>query len=184
LANLEQSRQDIRRSLVEVNAGRVRLEKQQRQLKNWIDRYDEQAQAALLANDDDLAWEALQRKQTAVARQAELEQDLNSLERQLTSLKQSQANLDRKITLFRTKKDTLKALHTSSEAQLRVQEALAGVSEELTDVNSTVQRTERRIGEMQARAEAIEEQLDTVTHHSFPAIPRARCGGRSGQNNR
>lgn len=160
LAKLEQSRQDVRRSLVDISTARLRLEKQHRQLQSRIDRYDEQAQAALVANDDGLAWEALQRKQAAIARRSELENDLSSLERQLASLKQSQANLDRRVGLFRAKKETLKALHTSSEAQLRVQEALAGVSEELTGVNSTIERTERRIQEMQARAEAIEQLVD------------------------
>ncbi len=157
LVRLEQSRRDIRRSLVEVNAARLRLEQQQARLAAGINQYDEQVQLALVAGEDDLAWEVLQRKQEAVARRSEVENDLSSLERQLASLKQSQANLERKIALFRSKKDTLKALHISSQAQLSVQEALAGVSEELTDVNSTVERIERRIHEMQARAEAIED---------------------------
>lgn len=167
LTKLEQSRADIRRSLVEVNAARLRLEKQRRQLQSKIDRYDEQAQAALVANEDDLAWEALQRKQAAVARGSELDHDLISLEGQLTGLKQSQANLERKITLFRAKKDSLKALHTSLETQLRVQEALAGISEELSGVNNTIERTERRIQEMQARAEAIE---DLVSEGLLPNV--------------
>lgn len=167
LVRLEQSQRDIRRSLVEVNAARLRLEQQHARLVAGINRYDEQAQAALVAGEDDLAWEVLQRKQEAVARRSEAENDLSSLERQMASLKQNQANLERKIALFRSKKDTLKALHTSSQAQLSVQEALAGVSEELTDVNSTVERVERRIHEMQARAEAIE---DLVSEGVLPDV--------------
>src|SRR5512145_3192672 len=157
LVFFEQSQRDLRRSLVEVNAARRRLEQQHARLAAGINRYDEQAQVALVAGEDDLAWQALQRKQEAVARRSEAENDLGSLERQLASLKQNQANLERKITLFRSQKDTLKALYTSAQAQLSVQEALAGVSEELTDANSTVERVERRIHEMQARAEAIED---------------------------
>jgi phage shock protein A len=157
LVELEQRRQDIRRSLVEINTARLRLEKQHDQLVASIARYDEQAQAALVAAQDDLAWEALQRKQAAVARRAEVETDLANLDRQLTSLKQSQIKLDRKIALFRSKKEVLTALHTTSQAQLRVQETLAGVSEELADVGNTIQRVESRIHEMQARAEAIDD---------------------------
>ena len=89
LIRLEQSQRDIRRSLVEVNAARLRLEQQHARLAASISRYDEQAQAALAAGEDDLAWQALQRKQEAVARRSEAENDLSSLERQLASLNQS-----------------------------------------------------------------------------------------------
>jgi phage shock protein A len=153
---LEQNRRELARSLVEVSAALRRLENQRNQLASGQGRYEEQAAAAIKVGRDDLARLALERKQEAQARQVELEINLNSLEHQEQNLKQSQLNLDRKIALFRSKKEELKAIYDSSQAQLRVNEALSGISEELADVGNTIERAEARIEAMQARADAIE----------------------------
>ena len=156
LTRLEQNRRELARSLVEVSAALRRLENQRNQLASGQGRYEEQAAAAIKVGRDDLARLALERKQEAQARQVELEINLNSLEHQEQNLKQSQLNLDRKIALFRSKKEELKAIYDSSQAQLRVNEALSGISEELADVGNTIERAEARIEAMQARADAIE----------------------------
>jgi phage shock protein A len=156
LVKLEESRRQIGRSLVEVSAAKTRLEHQQDELVAAAQKYAGQAKAAVEAGRDDLARTALERKQEAQARQAELETNVANLERQAETLKQSQANLERKIALFRSKKEELKAIYDSSKAQLRVQEAVSGVSEDLADVGNTIQRAETRIREMQSRADAIE----------------------------
>ena len=156
LVKLEESRRQIGRSLVEVSAAKTRLEQQRDDLAAAAQKYAGQAKAAVEAGRDDLARTALERKQEAQARQAELETNVANLERQAETLTQSQANLERKIALFRSKKEELKAIYDSSKAQLRVQEAVSGVSEDLADVGNTIQRAETRIREMQSRADAIE----------------------------
>jgi phage shock protein A len=156
LTKLEENRRQLARSLIEVGAAKQRLENQRDQLAAAAAKYEEQAQTSVQAGRDDLARIALERKQTAEARQAELESNVAHLEHQVDTLKQSQSNLDRKIALFRSKKEELKAIYDSSRAQLRVQEALSGVSEDLADVGNTIQRAETRIQEMQSRADAID----------------------------
>lgn len=156
LAKLEESRSQISRSLVDVSAAKNRLENQRDQLNAAAQKYEEQAQGAVKADREDLARTALERKQEAESRQTELETNIASLERQVENLKQSQANLERKIALFRSKKEELKAIYDSSKAQLRVREAISGISEDLADVGNTIQRAEARIREMQSRSDAIE----------------------------
>lgn len=156
LSKLEENRRQLARSLVEVSAAKKRLENQRDQLAAAAARYEEQAQASLQAGRDDMARIVVERKQTAEARQAEVERNVVNLEQQVNTLKQSQSNLDRKIDLFRSKKEELKAIYDSSQAQLRVQEAVSGVSEDLADVGNTIQRAEARIQEMQSRASAID----------------------------
>lgn len=156
LAKLEESRSQISRSLIEVSAAEKRLKNQRDQLIAAIQKYEQQAQTAVKAEREDLARTALERKQEAESRQAELENNIASLVRQLENLKISQSNLERKIALFRSKKEELKAIYDSSKAQLRVQEALSGISEDLADVGNTVQRAEARIREMQSRSDAID----------------------------
>jgi phage shock protein A len=156
LAKLEESRSQISRSLIEVSAAEKRLKNQRDQLIAVIQKYEQQAQTAVKAEREDLARTALERKQEAESRQTELENNIASLERQLENLKISQSNLERKIALFRSKKEELKAIYDSSKAQLRVQEALSGISGDLADVGNTVQRAEARIREMQSRSDAID----------------------------
>lgn len=156
LTKLEENRRQLSRGLIEVSAAKRRLENQRDQLAAAAEKYAEQAKAAVVSDRDDLARIAVQRKQETEARQAELESNISSLERQEESLKENHVNLDRKIALFRSKKEELKAIHDSSQAQLRVREALSGVSDDLSDVGNTIRRAESRIREMQSRADAID----------------------------
>jgi phage shock protein A len=156
LSKLEQSRDQINRSLIEVSAAKKRLEAQLEQLVSLSDKYDEQARSALQVERDDLARTALERKQEAESRRTELEANIASLEHQAENLKQSQANLERKIALFRSKKEELKAIYDSSKAQLHLREAVSGISDDLAEAGNIIQRVEARIREMQSRSEAIE----------------------------
>ena len=156
LTKLEESRRQISRSLIEVSAAQKRLETQRNQLAEAIQKYEKQAQTAVKSEQEDLARIALDRKQEAESRKTELESNIEHLEQQAENLKTSQANLERKIALFRSKKEELKAIYDSSKAQLRVREALSGISDDLADVGNTIQRAEARIREMQSRSDAIE----------------------------
>lgn len=156
LTRLEENRRGLSRGLVEVSAAKRRLENQRDEMATAVTKYKQQAETAVNAGRDDLARQALERKQEAEARQAELDANIASLAPQENNLKESQVNLDRKISLFRSKKEELKAVHDSSQAQLRVRESLSGISEDMADVGNTIQRAEARIKEMQSRADAID----------------------------
>lgn len=157
LVKLEETRRELGRGLIEVSAAKRRLEAQQEKLAAASVKYGEQAKAAIESDREDLARLALQRKQESEARQEELAVSIASLERQEASLKESQIKLERKIAQFRSRKEELKAVHDSAQAQLKVQESLSGVSADLADVGNTIQRAEVRIAEMQSRADAIDE---------------------------
>jgi phage shock protein A len=159
LEKLEENRTLIGRSLIEVSAAKNRLQAQRSQVGAAIDKYEEQAQSAIKANREDLARLALERKQDALARQAELEKNLASLNTQEENLKQSELSLTNKIALFNAKKEELKAMYDSSRAQLQMREAMSGISADLADVGNTIQRAEARIREMQSRSDAIEKLI-------------------------
>jgi phage shock protein A len=75
------------------------------------------------------------------------------------------------VDAFRTKKETLKASYTASQAQASIGEAVSGISESMTDAGMTRDRAQDKISQMQARAGAIDELLDTG------ALPDALGGG-------
>jgi phage shock protein A len=159
LERLEESRAQIGRSLIEVSAARNRLEIRRSQIGSAVDKYEEQAQTAVKADREDLARIALERKQDALARQAELEKNIANLNAQAENLKQSELNLTHRIALFRAKKEEMKAMYDSSRAQLQMREAMSGISADLADVGNTIQRAEARIREMQSRSDAIEKLI-------------------------
>jgi len=156
LRKLEDASRGLSRGLIEVSAAKLRLQAQHDTMAAAAKRYQQQAQAAVDASRDDLARLALERQQDAEARITELETGITGLERQEATIKENRVKLDRKIALFRSRKEELKAIHDSSKAQLRVQEALSGISDDLADVGNTIQRAESRILEMQSRADAID----------------------------
>lgn len=157
LTKLEENRRQITRSLIDVRAAQRRLERQRDDFTAAAAKHAEQARSAVDAERDDLARTALERKQAAEARVEELSRNIANLDRQIENLTQSQQNLGRKIETFRSRKEELKALHDSAQAQIQVREALSGVSEDLADVGNTIHRAEARIQEMQSRADAIDD---------------------------
>ena len=159
LRKLEDNRRELSRSLVEVSAAKQRLDMQRSRLAYDLERYQDQAGASLKAGREDLARGVLERKQDAQERLTRLDADLESLDQQVQNLKQNQVKLDRKIALFRDKKEELKSIYDSSRAQLRVREALSGISEDLADVGNTIRRIEERIHGMRSRNEAIHQLI-------------------------
>lgn len=160
LHKLEESRGQVIRSLVDVSAARQRLVNQYNQVIAMMEKYQAQALAAIDAGRDDLARTALERKQAAQARRQELEFSIASMDSQVESLKESQLNLERKISLFRSKVEELGAMYDASRVQVQLREQMTGISRDLTDVGHTIQRAEQRILEMRARADAIERLVD------------------------
>jgi phage shock protein A len=67
--------------------------------------------------------------------------------------------LQTKVESFRTRKETIKASYSAAEATTKINEAFAGISDELGDVGLAVQRAEDKTAEMQARAGAIDELM-------------------------
>ena len=60
---------------------------------------------------------------------------------------------------LRTKQEVVSARYTAAEAQVRVNEALAGVSTNLNDFGSELKEAETRTDHLRARADAIDELM-------------------------
>ncbi|MDA8268090.1 MAG: PspA/IM30 family protein [Actinomycetota bacterium] len=156
-----QNLQKVRRALADVATSRKRLELQANQLQQQADKLQQQAKQALAQNREDLAREALSRR-TALAEQLEsLGTQHQQVETQQQQLELTAQKLQVQVDAFRTRKETLKATYTASKAQTSIGEAVSGISESMTDAGMTLQRAQDKISEMQARAGAIDELLQT-----------------------
>ncbi len=157
LTKLEENRREINRSLIEVMAAHKRLSAQRDQLSGSLGKLDQQAGEAVKTGRDDLARTAIERKNASQKRLTEMDAAIENLQGQEQTLKENCAALDHQIAFFRSKKEELKSLYDSSRAQLRIREAMTGVSHDLADVGNTIQRIEGRIQILQARTDAINQ---------------------------
>ncbi len=151
--------QKVRRGVADVATSRKRLEIQMNQLQQTADKLQGQAKQAVEANREDLAREALTRRSAVNAQLADLAQQHASLQAEEEKLTQASQRLQAKVDAFRSRKETIKATYTAAEAQTKIGEAFAGISEEMGDVGLAMQRAEDKTQQMQARAGAVDELL-------------------------
>jgi phage shock protein A len=151
----------IRRALVDIAASRKRIELQEQQLGHTVDHLNDQAKAALAQGREDLAREALSRKATAQAQIDGMETQHQQLTEQEAKLEQTLSTLQQKVNEFRTHKEVLKAQYTAAQATASVNENVAGISTTIGDTGAALQRAQDKIANMQARAGAMDELLQS-----------------------
>ena len=155
--------QQIRRSVADVVTNEKRLEMQQSQLIEKINRLDQQAMQALQANREDLARMALQRKETMLVQINSYEQQLAQLKAQEEKLINMERTISARVEAFRTQKEMVKAQYGAAQAQVKINESITGISHEMTEMNLAMQRAQDKVLSMQARANAMEALIDQGT---------------------
>ena len=157
---LEQITQ-VRRALVDIAASKKQLELQEDQLRQSADHLQDQAKAALVANREDLAKEALSRKAAAQAQIEDMEPQGRELTDQEEKLTRTLQALQARVNAFRTEKETMKAQYAAAKATAAVNESAAGISTSFNDSGAALQRAQDKIATMQARSGAMDELLES-----------------------
>ena len=148
---------NVKRGVVEMVTTKRRLELQASKVRETIITLDEQAKRAMAAGREDLARLALQRKQAAMLELDGLGQQVANLELEQEKLTKAEQRLKAKVDAFRTKKEIVKAQYSAAQAQVRIGSALSGISEEMGDVQLSIERAETKTEQLRARAGAIDE---------------------------
>jgi len=156
-----QQLQNVKRGIADVTTAKKRLEIQYTSMQGQVDKLDGQAKAALQANREDLAREALTRKAALQGQLDGIMQSGQQLEAQQAKLIESEQQLSAKIEQFRTQKEVIKAQYSAAEAQVRIGEAATGISNQMSDVGLAVQRAKDKTESMQARADALSELTES-----------------------
>jgi phage shock protein A len=151
--------QKLRRGVAEVATARKRIELQSAALDQQAAKLQGQARQALAQEREDLAREALTRRAAIGEELTELRTQRDQVAAQEQRLVDTAQKVQSQVEAFRTKKETLKATYTAAEAQTRIGEAVAGISDAMGDAGSVMVRAQERIADMQARAGAIDELL-------------------------
>jgi phage shock protein A len=151
----------VRQALVDIAASRKRIELQEQQLQHSVDHLNDQAKAALADGKEDLAREALSRKATAQQQIDQMEPQHQELTEQEQKLEQTLSQLQQRVNTFRSQKEVMKAQYTAAQASASVNEEAAGVSKSFGDSGAALQRAQDKIANMQARAGAMDELLQS-----------------------
>ena len=155
--------QNLRRSIADVVTNEKRLELQEAQVQGQMQKLDGQAQQAMDANREDLARQALERKQQLQQYLTTYDQQIQQLKAQQQKFVDMEQRLSARVEAFRTQKEMVKAQYGAAQAQVHIQESATGISEEMADVNLAMQRTQDKVQQMQARASAMDELIQSGT---------------------
>jgi phage shock protein A len=151
----------VRRALVDIAASKKQLELQEQQLQHSIGHLQDQAQAALGQGREDLAREALSRKAAAQQQANDMEPQRQQLDEEQQKMEQTLSALQQRVNTFRSQKEVMKAQYTAAQAESSVNEEAAGISRSFGDSGAALQRAQDKIANMQARAGAMDELLQS-----------------------
>ena len=159
--------QNVKRGVADVVTSKKRLQLQTTQLEQSLVKLETQARQALGAGREDLARQALERKSGIQQQLQGLDEQVKGLDAQQQKLVSSEQQLQAKIEAFRSQKEVIKAQYSAAEAQVRIGEAATGIGEQMADTGLAIQRAKDKTEQMQARAGAIEELVESGALDDF-----------------
>lgn len=165
----------------EVIAARGRLEASAEGVRAKLPDLEEQARSELRAGRKNMARLALQRRQVAQIELQTLETQLSEVEREEIALSMVEQRLSAQIEAFTARQEIIRARYSAAEAQVRINEAVTGVSEDFADLAAALQRADEKTQSMQARAIAIdrlvrEGDLEAIASTSNADLPELLGG--------
>ncbi len=162
-----QSLQNVKRGVADVVTSKKRLQMQTQQLEQSVVKLETQAGDALAGGREDLARQALERKSAVQQQLQGLDEQVQQLAAQQEKLVASEKTLSTKIESFRSQKEVIKAQYSAAEAQVRIGEAATGIGEQMADTGFAIQRAKEKTEQMQARAGAIDELVESGSLEDF-----------------
>lgn len=146
----------VTRAGKEVSAAKLRLRATAEDVRQKLPAMEDQARRELRAGDQAMARLALQRRQVVAHELETLERQLAEVEKEESALAVIEQRLVGQIEAFAARQDVIRARYSAAEAQVRINEAMTGVSQDFAELTAALQRAEQTTEDMQARATAID----------------------------
>ena len=140
----------------EVTGAKQRLQATAAAVRARLPAMEGQARQELKAGREQTARLALQRRQVVLTELQTLERQLAEVEKEEASLSMIEQRLSGQIEAFAARQEVIKARFSAAEAQVRINEAMTGVSQDFADLTATLHRAEQTTVQMEARATAID----------------------------
>ncbi|MGB3199676.1 MAG: PspA/IM30 family protein [Nodosilinea sp.] len=168
MADMQANLIQLRQAVAQAIATQKRTERQSAQAKSTAQEWYNRAELAIQKGDEDLARQALTRRQTYLESAQAMDAQLGQQSGVVTGLKENMRRLEAKIADARTKKDLYIARARSAEASQRIQEMLGQ-----TGTGGSIaafEQMEQRVMEMESKAEALEELSGDPLERQFAAL--------------
>ena len=146
---------DARRGVADVLTSEKRLELEAESLRGSAARQADGAARAARAGDDATARRALEREAFVNAQRDRLLAEIADVRAQRAGLESLAERIGQRVEMFRTEKIALSARYAAAKATARAGETVTGISPEMEDVVSMVDRAREKALQAQARAEAL-----------------------------
>lgn len=147
----------IRQTYAEVTAGQRRLLSQKTQYESVADDWYRRAQLALKSNNEGLAREALARREQALQKAKEFQQQVDSQAANLDKLYEGMKTLEGKILEAQNKKSELAARAKTAKSTVWVNDMLSGLSGKTS--MDAFKRMEDKVSTLEASAEMMNNSL-------------------------
>ncbi len=157
----------LRQDIAQVVTSKKRLEMQKAKLLANVNTLEDLAKRSLISKREDLTKLALERKNALMVQVKELESQISGIEKDQAKLEDAERRLSTKIQEFKTRKEIIKAEYSAAEAQVKIKENITGLSEEFSDVGNILNRVEEKTENMKAKAQALDEMIDSGTLTDF-----------------
>jgi phage shock protein A len=156
-----QALQRVRRGIADVVTSQKQLEIQQRQMEGNRARLDEVARQALAQGREEFAASALTQSELVEGQLYGLRGQMAALAQQRENLETAGQRLQTRIAAMRTQKQTLKAQYSAAQAAVQAGETVAGIGKDMDEIELMLERARDKMLRTQARAEAVNELLDS-----------------------
>jgi phage shock protein A len=172
---LEQAVEDMQQDLIHLRqavaqaiATQKRTERQASQAQSKAQEWYQRAQLALSNGDENLAREALTRRNSYQETVKAMQDQLTQQAGVVTKLKENMRTLESKIAEAKTKKDLYIARARSAQASQKINEMLGNVG--TGSALSAFERMEEKVMQLEAQSEALEELGSNELEKRYAAL--------------
>ncbi len=158
----------LRQAVAQAIATQKRTERQSAQAKSTAQEWYNRAELALQKGEEDLARQALTRRQGYLESASAMEAQLSQQQQVVTKMKDNMRRLEVKIAEAKTQKDMYIARARSAEASQRIQEMIGGIG--TGSSIAAFEQMEQRVMELEARSEALQDLSDDPLERQFAAL--------------
>ena len=156
ISDLEAQKKKAKEQMTEALALQKRLERDTKKEHQEAEKWEQKAILAVQNEKDDLAKEALTRKNEHLRRALDFENQLEMHRNNADSLKESYQTMEDKIDEIKRKQGILSVKQKQAEAQEKIYKTIEGLGD-TSGIMDTIERAEEKVETLQARAEAYQE---------------------------
>ena len=156
ISDLEAHKKKAKEQMTEALALQKRVERDTEKEHKEAEKWEQKAIIAVQNDKDDLAKEALTRKNEHLRRALDFEKQLEMHRNNADSLKESYQIMEDKIDEIKRKQGILSVKQKQAEAQEKIYKTIEDLGD-TSGVMDTIERAEEKVENLQARSEAYQE---------------------------